>query len=106
MDKQYVKIQDPPASGYNRFVFKRDAEQQPTGFLSYSANGTVTVIYLPRFFFFFFPTTTTTPDDLILYGLTAGYSCVRTLRNGRKLPAAAKRNENQHEWEGCSPQSK
>lgn len=55
MDKQYVKIQDPPASGYNRFVFKRDAEQQPTGFLSYSANGTVTVIYLPRFFFFFFP---------------------------------------------------
>ncbi|XP_024921829.1 transferrin receptor protein 1-like isoform X2 [Cynoglossus semilaevis] len=47
MDKQYVKIQDPPASGYNRFVFKRDAEQQPTGFLSYSANGTVTgtVVY-------------------------------------------------------------
>nr|AHE13882.1 transferrin receptor 1 [Monopterus albus] len=46
-DEHFVKIQDPPASGSNRFVFKNEKEQRPSGFLSYSANGTATgaVVY-------------------------------------------------------------
>ncbi|XP_040910444.1 transferrin receptor protein 1-like isoform X2 [Toxotes jaculatrix] len=45
-DEHYVKVQDPPASGYNRIVFN-GKEDHPDGFLSYSANGTVTgaVVY-------------------------------------------------------------
>ncbi|XP_073347503.1 transferrin receptor protein 1-like [Pagrus major] len=45
-DEHFVKVQDPPASGYNTFVFKGN-EQRPTGFLSYSATGKVngTVLY-------------------------------------------------------------
>ncbi|XP_006787096.1 transferrin receptor protein 1-like [Neolamprologus brichardi] len=39
-DEYFVKVQDPPASGYNRIVFKNDSEERPTGFLSYSASGT------------------------------------------------------------------
>lgn len=43
-DEHFVKVQDPPASGTNRIVFN-GKEDRPDGFLSYSANGTVTVIY-------------------------------------------------------------
>lgn len=43
-DEHFVKVQDPPTSGSNRFVFK-GKEERPNGFLSYSGNGTVTVIY-------------------------------------------------------------
>uniref|UniRef100_A0A3Q2VF30 Transferrin receptor protein 1 n=1 Tax=Haplochromis burtoni TaxID=8153 RepID=A0A3Q2VF30_HAPBU len=39
-DEHFVKVQDPPASGYNRIVFKNGSEEHPTGFLSYSASGT------------------------------------------------------------------
>ncbi|XP_063317370.1 transferrin receptor protein 1-like isoform X2 [Pelmatolapia mariae] len=39
-DEYFVKVQDPPASGYNRIVFKNRPEERPTGFLSYSASGT------------------------------------------------------------------
>ncbi|XP_039878359.1 transferrin receptor protein 1-like [Simochromis diagramma] len=39
-DEYFVKVQDPPASGYNRIVFKNGSEERPTGFLSYSASGT------------------------------------------------------------------
>ncbi|KAM9322781.1 transferrin receptor protein 1-like [Pholidichthys leucotaenia] len=39
-DEHFVKVQDPPASGSNRITFK-DREERPTGFLSYSASGTV-----------------------------------------------------------------
>uniref|UniRef100_A0A669EUR4 Transferrin receptor protein 1 n=1 Tax=Oreochromis niloticus TaxID=8128 RepID=A0A669EUR4_ORENI len=39
-DEHFVKVQDPPASGYNRIVFKNGSEERPTGFLSYSASGT------------------------------------------------------------------
>lgn len=42
-DEHFVKVQDPPLSGYNRIVFKNGNEERPTGFLSYSACGTVTV---------------------------------------------------------------
>lgn len=42
-DDHYVKVQDPPLSGYNRVVFKNGNEERPTGFLSYSACGSVTV---------------------------------------------------------------
>ncbi|XP_030607287.1 transferrin receptor protein 1-like isoform X2 [Archocentrus centrarchus] len=41
-NEHFVKVQDPPASGYNRIVFKNGSEERPRGFLSYSANGTVT----------------------------------------------------------------
>ncbi|XP_039998898.1 transferrin receptor 1a [Xiphias gladius] len=41
-DEHFVKVQDPPASGYNRFVFKNGREERPNGFLSYSASGTAT----------------------------------------------------------------
>ncbi|KAG7227304.1 hypothetical protein INR49_000308, partial [Caranx melampygus] len=46
-DEHFVRVQDPPASGSNRVVFKNGLEDRPTGFLSYSANGTVTgaVVY-------------------------------------------------------------
>ncbi|KAI3375219.1 hypothetical protein L3Q82_021726, partial [Scortum barcoo] len=40
-DEHFVKVQDPPATGYNRIVFK-GKEEHPVGFLSYSGNGTVT----------------------------------------------------------------
>lgn len=43
-DEHFVKVQDPPASGYNRIVFKNGPEERPTGFLSYSASGTARVI--------------------------------------------------------------
>ncbi|XP_034469237.1 transferrin receptor 1a isoform X2 [Hippoglossus hippoglossus] len=45
-DVHFVKVQDPPASGSNRFVFN-GTEERPTGFLSYSANGIAkgTVVY-------------------------------------------------------------
>ncbi|KAL3988137.1 glutamate dehydrogenase (NAD(P)+) [Sarotherodon galilaeus] len=39
-DEYFVKVQDLPASGYNRIVFKNGPEERPTGFLSYSAIGT------------------------------------------------------------------
>ncbi|XP_071346594.1 transferrin receptor protein 1-like [Trachinotus anak] len=41
-DEHFVKVQDPPASGSNRVVFKNGKEERPNGFLSYSASGTVT----------------------------------------------------------------
>ncbi|XP_037643424.1 transferrin receptor protein 1-like isoform X2 [Sebastes umbrosus] len=41
-DEHFVKVDDPPASGSNSFVFKSGREERPEGFLSYSANGTVT----------------------------------------------------------------
>ncbi|XP_029686613.1 transferrin receptor 1a isoform X1 [Takifugu rubripes] len=40
-DDHFVKVQDPPVSGYNRIVFKNGKEERPSGFLSYSACGTV-----------------------------------------------------------------
>lgn len=43
-DEHFVKVQDPPASGFNKFVFKNGNEERPVGFLSYSAIGTVTVM--------------------------------------------------------------
>uniref|UniRef100_A0A8D3BQX4 Transferrin receptor protein 1 n=1 Tax=Scophthalmus maximus TaxID=52904 RepID=A0A8D3BQX4_SCOMX len=47
IDRHYVKVQDPPVSGSNRFVFKGGLEERPDGFLSYSENGEVTgaVVY-------------------------------------------------------------
>lgn len=39
-----MKVQDPPASGYNKVSFRNGNEERPDGFLSYSANGTVTVM--------------------------------------------------------------
>ncbi|KAM7401141.1 hypothetical protein PAMA_005367 [Pampus argenteus] len=39
-DEHYIKVQDPPVSGFNKFVFKGQ-EERPDGFLSYSANGKV-----------------------------------------------------------------
>uniref|UniRef100_A0A665UWK5 Transferrin receptor protein 1 n=1 Tax=Echeneis naucrates TaxID=173247 RepID=A0A665UWK5_ECHNA len=41
-DEHFVKVQDPPISGSNRVLFKNRKEERPKGFLSYSANGTVT----------------------------------------------------------------
>ncbi|XP_030607288.1 transferrin receptor protein 1-like [Archocentrus centrarchus] len=41
-EEHFVKVQDPPASGYNRIVFKNGSEERPRGFLSYSAQGTAT----------------------------------------------------------------
>ncbi|XP_037643420.1 transferrin receptor protein 1-like isoform X2 [Sebastes umbrosus] len=41
-NEHFVKVDDPPASGSNSFVFKSGREERPEGFLSYSANGTVT----------------------------------------------------------------
>lgn len=45
-DEHFVKVQDPPASGSNRFVFK-NREERLRGFLSYSANTTVNVMKRP-----------------------------------------------------------
>ncbi|XP_030607293.1 transferrin receptor protein 1-like isoform X2 [Archocentrus centrarchus] len=41
-EEHFVKVQDPPASGYNRIVFKNGSEERLRGFLSYSAQGTAT----------------------------------------------------------------
>ncbi|XP_045908240.1 transferrin receptor protein 1-like [Micropterus dolomieu] len=38
-DEHFIKVQDPPASGFNKFVYK-GMEERPEGFLSYSASGT------------------------------------------------------------------
>lgn len=43
-DEHFVKVQDAPASGSNSFNYK-GKQESPTGFLSYSANGTITVNY-------------------------------------------------------------
>ncbi|KAE8291258.1 Transferrin receptor protein 1 [Larimichthys crocea] len=40
-DEHFVKVQGPPASGYNKFVFKNGSEERLDGFLSYSGNGAV-----------------------------------------------------------------
>lgn len=45
-DDHFVKVQDAPASGSNRIVFKNH-EERPRGFLSYSANTTVNVMKRP-----------------------------------------------------------
>ncbi|XP_054452362.1 transferrin receptor protein 1-like isoform X2 [Anoplopoma fimbria] len=49
-DEHFVKVQDPPASGSNRFVFKAGKDERPEGFLSYSANGTATGAILYAFY--------------------------------------------------------
>ncbi|XP_068557604.1 transferrin receptor protein 1-like [Cebidichthys violaceus] len=49
-DEHFVKVQDAPASGSNRFVFKNGREERPVGFLSYSGNGTVTGAVLYAFY--------------------------------------------------------
>ncbi|XP_024129054.1 transferrin receptor protein 1 [Oryzias melastigma] len=41
-DEHFVKVHDPPASGFNRIRYKDGAEESPKGYLSYSANGSVT----------------------------------------------------------------
>uniref|UniRef100_A0A8D0A8T8 Transferrin receptor protein 1 n=1 Tax=Sander lucioperca TaxID=283035 RepID=A0A8D0A8T8_SANLU len=41
-DEHFVKVQDCPASGSNRVVFKNGSAMRPEGFLSYSATGEVT----------------------------------------------------------------
>lgn len=41
-DDHYVKIQDPPVSGSNHITFN-GMDERPTGFLSYSACGKVSV---------------------------------------------------------------
>lgn len=43
-DEHFVKVQDPPASGFNKLIFKNGNEERLDGFLSYSATGTVKVI--------------------------------------------------------------
>ncbi|KAM8838688.1 transferrin receptor protein 1-like isoform 1-T3 [Synchiropus picturatus] len=40
-DEHFIKVQDPPISGSNKIIFK-GREQPLTGFLSYSATGSVT----------------------------------------------------------------
>ncbi|XP_054625538.1 transferrin receptor 1a [Dunckerocampus dactyliophorus] len=40
-DEHFVKVQDPPLSGYNKVIFKNGVEERQNGFLSYSANGRV-----------------------------------------------------------------
>ncbi|MED6252578.1 hypothetical protein ATANTOWER_013862 [Ataeniobius toweri] len=41
-DEHFIKVQDPPTSGYNKIVFRNMSEERPKGFLSYSGNGSVT----------------------------------------------------------------
>ncbi|MEQ2196548.1 hypothetical protein XENOCAPTIV_002855 [Xenoophorus captivus] len=41
-DEHFIKVQDPPTSGYNKIVFRNMSEERPQGFLSYSGNGSVT----------------------------------------------------------------
>ncbi|KAM4551336.1 transferrin receptor protein 1-like isoform 1-T3 [Odontesthes bonariensis] len=41
-DEHFVKVQDPPASGFNRLVYKNQSEERLKGFLSYSGRGSVT----------------------------------------------------------------
>lgn len=44
-DEHFVKVQDPRASGYNKFVFKNASKgEYPRSFLSYSASKNVTVM--------------------------------------------------------------
>lgn len=42
-DEHFVKVQEAPASGYNRFTFKDEDEERPQSFLSYSPSRNVTV---------------------------------------------------------------
>ncbi|XP_033959771.1 transferrin receptor protein 1-like isoform X2 [Pseudochaenichthys georgianus] len=48
-DEHFVKVQDAPASGSNSFNYK-GKQESPTGFLSYSANGTITGTVLYAFY--------------------------------------------------------
>lgn len=42
-DEHFIRVQDPPISGFNKIVYKNGPEERPKGFLSYSATGSVTV---------------------------------------------------------------
>lgn len=42
-DEHFVKVQEAPASGYNKFSFKDASEEHPRSFLSYSPSQSVTV---------------------------------------------------------------
>uniref|UniRef100_A0AAQ5XMU7 Transferrin receptor protein 1 n=1 Tax=Amphiprion ocellaris TaxID=80972 RepID=A0AAQ5XMU7_AMPOC len=44
-DEHFVKVQNAPASGSNKFVFKNNPEERPSGFLSYSFTGKGAVLY-------------------------------------------------------------
>ncbi|XP_053186332.1 transferrin receptor protein 1-like [Scomber japonicus] len=41
-DEHFIKVHDPPASGYNKFTFKSESETRVEGYLSYSATKEVT----------------------------------------------------------------
>lgn len=43
-DEHFVKVQEAPASGYNKFSFKDASEERPQSFLSYSPSQRVTVM--------------------------------------------------------------
>lgn len=43
-DEHFVKVQEAPASGYNKFVFKGANEERPQSFLSYSPSQSVRVM--------------------------------------------------------------
>lgn len=42
-DEHFVKVQEAPASGYNKFTFKDGGEEHPQSFLSYSRSQNSTV---------------------------------------------------------------
>ncbi|MEQ2175049.1 hypothetical protein GOODEAATRI_014250 [Goodea atripinnis] len=44
-DEHFIKVQDPPTSGYNKIVFRNMSEERQKGFLSYSGNGSGAVLY-------------------------------------------------------------
>uniref|UniRef100_A0A3Q3F7D1 Transferrin receptor protein 1 n=1 Tax=Kryptolebias marmoratus TaxID=37003 RepID=A0A3Q3F7D1_KRYMA len=41
-DEHFIKVQDPPVSGFNKIVYKNGPEERPKGFLSYSKTGSLT----------------------------------------------------------------
>lgn len=43
-DEHFVKVQEAPASGYNKFTFKDAVEEHPQSFLSYSGSKNLTVM--------------------------------------------------------------
>lgn len=82
-DEHYVKVQDPPARGYNRFNFKNGSDEHPQGFLSYSPNGTVTVISKLKYTFFLFVVVVVEENAIFLVFCSRVLSCMRIM--GRKV---------------------
>ncbi|TNN81464.1 Transferrin receptor protein 1 [Liparis tanakae] len=93
-DEHFIKVQDPPATGYNRFSFKNGRDERPQGFLSYSPNGTVTGTVLYAFYgqesdFGLLRNKGVNLTDRVVLVRVGRISCAEKVANAAKMGASA-----------------